>query len=190
MSHHNTCHLTFFKTLKILGPQYYPTVREKFNRQLLVFSKLPSHPQTKIHGVKVAFDCCQSNMIPAFWVFYSTKLSSDQFNQLLQMSFRSDWIEIKSIHSSIIFVLLRWQSIANFTQWILAVGGCIILKILVTCQLNYCCMKNKYVDLISVGKTPTFYIIWIPPISTASFLDKLLWPTFNSKPNNSKIRPP
>jgi len=99
----------------------------------------------QIHSMKVAMDCRQSNTIPEFWVLYSENWSSDQYlnhSVITKESSRSNWI--KSIRQ--VKLLFDWrQSIATFTPWILSVGGCIVLKILVmeTNQLTKIMYYNR-----------------------------------------------
>jgi len=77
--------------------------------------KTTQPPTDKIHDVKVAMDCRQSNTIPAFWVFYSENCLHINFNQsvIANESFRSDWIYIKTYPSKI-FIWLT-----TFRPWIL-----------------------------------------------------------------------
>jgi len=87
----------------------------------------------KILCVQFAVDFRQSNMISAFWVFYSEKIAfqincnkSFTTNEI----FRSYWIEIKRIQVNFLF---EWrQSIASNKAVNFVYGGLIVLKTAVT----------------------------------------------------------
>jgi len=59
-------------------------------------------PTNRIHGVNVAMDYRQANTIPECFIQKNCPWINF-INQLLQMSFRSDWIEIKYIQEKFLF---------------------------------------------------------------------------------------